>query len=47
MSSNKTLADLASALVSGSVRVVDLSAPLGPNTPVIYLPPNIGKNTPR
>ena len=46
MSSSKTLADLASALLSGSVRVVDLSAPLGPETPVIYLPPNIGKNTP-
>lgn len=46
MSSNKTLAGLASALLSGSVRVVDLSAPLGPDTPVIYLPPNIGKNTP-
>ena len=46
MNSNKTLADLTSALLSGSVRVVDLSAPLGPDTPVIYLPPNIGKNTP-
>jgi kynurenine formamidase len=46
MSSNETLADLASALLSGGVRVVDLSAPLGPNTPLIYLPPNIGKNTP-
>ena len=46
MSSAKTLADLASALLSGSVRVVDLSAPLGPETPVIQLPPQIGKNTP-
>ena len=46
MSSTKTLADLATALLAGSVRVVDLSAPLGPDTPVIYLPPAIGKNTP-
>jgi len=46
VSNNKTLADLASALLTGSVRVVDLSAPLGPGTPVLYLPPNVGKNTP-
>ena len=46
MSSAKTLDDLASALLSGSVRVIDLSAPLGPETPVIKLPPQIGKNTP-
>ena len=46
MSSNPTLGGLAAGLLSGSVRVVDLSAPLGPETPVIYLPPEIGKNTP-
>ncbi len=46
MSTSKTLTDLASALLSGSVRVVDLSAPLGPDTPVIFLPPEIAKNTP-
>ena len=46
MTSNTTLADLAAALLAGSVRVVDLSAPLGPDTPVLYLPPNVGKNTP-
>jgi kynurenine formamidase len=40
------LADLASALLSGKVKVVDLTAPLGPDTPVIYLPPQFGKNTP-
>ena len=39
MSSAKTLADLASALLSGSVRVVDLPAPLGPETHVIQPPP--------
>ena len=41
-----TLASLASALLSGSVKVVDLTAPLGPDTPVLYLPPQFGKNTP-
>lgn len=40
------LAGLASALLDGSVKVVDLTAPLGPETPVIQLPPQIGKNTP-
>jgi isatin hydrolase len=44
--SSKVLADFATALVSGAVKVVDLTAPLGPETPVIYLPPEIGKNTP-
>lgn len=46
MSSANTLADLASALSAGAVKVVDLTAPLGPDTPVIYLPPQIGKSTP-
>src|SRR5690242_1999837 len=46
MSTNKALSDFAAALVSGSVKVVDLTAPLGPDTPVLYLPPEIGRNTP-
>jgi isatin hydrolase len=46
MSANKVLSDFASALLSGSIKVVDLTAPLGPETPVIYLPPQIGKKTP-
>jgi kynurenine formamidase len=46
MSSAKPLADLASALLSGTVRVVDLSAPLGPETPILQLPPQMFKNTP-
>jgi len=33
--SSKVLSDLASALTSGAVKVVDLTAPLGPETPVI------------
>jgi len=44
--SRQILADLATALISGAVKVVDLAAPLGPNTPILYLPPEIGKNTP-
>jgi isatin hydrolase len=46
MSTNKVLSDFAAALLSGSIKVVDLTAPLGPNTPVLYLPPQVGKNTP-
>ena len=45
MSAN-ILNDVAKALLSGSIKVVDLTAPLGPNTPVLYLPPQFGKNTP-
>lgn len=46
MTSSNALGSLASALLSGSVKVIDLTAPLGPNTPVLYLPPQFGKNTP-
>lgn len=37
--SNSLLAQLASALADGSVKVVDLTQPLGEDTPVIDLPP--------
>jgi len=46
MTSTQVLSDFASALASGAIEVVDLSAPLGPDTPLIKLPPEIGKNTP-
>ena len=46
MTSTQVLSDFASALASGAVEVVDLTAPLGPDTPLIKLPPEIGKNTP-
>ena len=39
MSTNNALTDLASALISGSVKVVDLTAPLGPDTPILFLLP--------
>jgi kynurenine formamidase len=38
MSSAIKLAELGAALVSGSIRVVDLTAPLDANTPIIQLP---------
>lgn len=47
MTAQDSLAHLAAGLVSGAIEVVDLSAPLGPDTPVLYLPPEIGKNTPK
>ena len=46
MEGRQILAELASALLSGAVEVVDLSGPLGPDTPLIKLPPAVGKNTP-
>ncbi|PVE50884.1 cyclase family protein [Rhizobium rhizogenes] len=46
MTDASMIAGLASGLFSGKVKVVDLTAPLGPDTPVLYLPPQFGKNTP-
>ncbi len=40
------LSQLARALASGAVRVVDLSQKLGPDTPVIGLPPQFGQSPP-
>ena len=39
MASSPALAQLAEALTTGQVKVVDLTQPLGPDTPVIGLPP--------
>ncbi len=47
MSANQTLADFATALASGAIKIVDLTAPLGPDTPILYLPPDFAKNTPK
>ena len=38
------LADLAAQLDAGRIRVVDLTQPLGPVTPVIGLPPQFGSS---
>jgi kynurenine formamidase len=43
---NGILSALMRALGSGSVRVVDLTQPLEPSTPVIQLPPDFGKSWP-
>jgi kynurenine formamidase/selenocysteine lyase/cysteine desulfurase len=41
------LGDLGAALLTGRVRVVDCTAPLGPDTPLLRLPRDVAKNTPR
>ncbi len=46
MTASETLAALASAIASSEIKVVDLSCTLGPDTPLLKLPPEIGKNTP-
>lgn len=43
MQGNQTLSALASQLVSHTIRVVDLTAPLSDQTPVIRLPPERGQ----
>lgn len=45
MTAQDTLTQLASMLISGNVEVVDLAVPLGPDTPLIKLPPPF-KQTP-
>ena len=40
------LTQLASAMATGSVKVVDLTQPLEPKTPVLQLPPEYVQNPP-
>lgn len=47
MTAAQTLAALAAAVSSQEIKVVDLSCTLGPDTPLLKLPPEIGKNTPQ
>jgi kynurenine formamidase len=47
MGATQTLADFASAIATGEVRIIDLTAPLSAETPVLYLPPDFAKNTPK
>ena len=47
MSSTELLKELGSALGSGAIEVVDLSGRLGPDTPILQLPPDFAKNTPK
>ncbi|NKB27272.1 MAG: cyclase family protein [Rhodobacteraceae bacterium] len=46
MSSTETMNALGAALLSGDVRVVDCTGVLGPDTPIIQLPPDFAKPTP-
>lgn len=43
----EVLAALASGLAGGGVRVVDLTAQLGPETPILRLPEDLARNTPK
>lgn len=45
--SKDTLAKLGEALLSGKMEVVDLSGVLGPDTPLLELPADFAKNTPK
>ena len=47
MSAAQTLAALASAVSSEEIKIVDLSCTLGPDTPLLKLPEEVGKNTPQ
>ena len=44
--SNATLAELAAGILSGGIRVVDLTVPLEPLTPTIQLPPQFAPSKP-
>ncbi len=46
MSAAALLGDLADALVTGAIRVVDLTQPLKPETPILALPPAFGQSWP-
>ena len=45
--SAELLGRLAETLMSGQVRIVDCTAVLGPDTPILRLPPDFARNTPR
>jgi len=47
MSSAETVKDLGAMLLSGQVEVVDCTGVLGPDTPIIQLPPEFAKPTPK
>ncbi|KIN63874.1 Cyclase family protein [Sulfitobacter noctilucicola] len=47
MSASDILGNLGAMLASGGVEVVDCSGVLGPDTPILQLPPDFAKNTPK
>ena len=46
MTAKDTLAQLAGALLDGSIKVIDCTGPLGPDTPLLKLPPDLADDTP-
>lgn len=46
MQNSHLLHDLVEAVLANSIRVIDLSQPLDPSTPVIQLPPEFGASWP-
>ena len=46
MTSSQVLSDLAGMLASGGVEVIDCTGVLGPETPLLKLPPDFAKDTP-
>ncbi|WP_323040911.1 cyclase family protein [Gemmobacter sp.] len=46
MTSAAVLQNLGAMILSGGIEVVDCSAPLGPDTPLLKLPPELAKDTP-
>lgn len=47
MSAADVVKDLGAKLLAGEIEVVDLTGPLGPETPILQLPPDFAKNTPK
>ncbi|MEN8949870.1 cyclase family protein [Planktotalea arctica] len=47
MSSNDVLGALGAMLLSGDIKIVDCTAQLGPDTPILHLPEDFAKNTPK
>ena len=47
MTSANVLAGLAGMLASGGIEVVDCTGVLGPDTPLLKLPPDFAKDTPK
>lgn len=47
MNDQSIVASLGAALLSGNVKVVDVTGPLGPDTPLLKLPPELAKDTPK
>ncbi|MCB1406894.1 MAG: cyclase family protein, partial [Rhodobacteraceae bacterium] len=47
MSASNILQQLGGLLASGGIDVVDCTGTLGPDTPILQLPPDFAKNTPK